>query len=209
MSEDNGTVSWDLNDYIKKYDGGVSILRVGPYGSAPTISIANGGCIIGGVGTSNNLFRARYGGLAGGYTNSSGTTIEAWEFGALAYGYTDASNETVAATGIGAQALGCNVRARGQAQMVHGRHNVEDSNSIYAEIVGNGNSNSVRSNASALDWSGNQYLAGSLYVGCTDYTTTSSGPTTANCGGQKVFYGSMVSSETTPSAEGAINWLYE
>lgn len=35
----------------------------------------------------------------------------------------------------------------------------------YAEIVGNGSSSGY-SNARALDWDGNEYLAGDLYVGC-------------------------------------------
>jgi len=70
--------------------------------------------------------------------------------------------------------------------MGHGKNNVVDKNNIFAEIVGNGNDYNSRSNASALDWSGNQYLAGNLYVGCSDYSTTSNGLTTANCGGSKV-----------------------
>ena len=36
----------------------------------------------------------------------------------------------------------------------------------YAEIIGNGLSNSSRSNARALDWDGNEHLMGDLYVGC-------------------------------------------
>lgn len=36
----------------------------------------------------------------------------------------------------------------------------------YVEIIGNGASTGSRSNARALDWSGNEYLKGDLYVGC-------------------------------------------
>ena len=36
----------------------------------------------------------------------------------------------------------------------------------YAEIIGNGDSDSARSNARALDWGGNEYLNGNVYVGC-------------------------------------------
>ena len=37
---------------------------------------------------------------------------------------------------------------------------------IYALQVGNGTADNARSNAMALDWNGNQYLNGTLYVGC-------------------------------------------
>lgn len=39
-----------------------------------------------------------------------------------------------------------------------------DSAMNYVEIIGNGTANNARSNARALDWSGNEYLAGDLYV---------------------------------------------
>ena len=41
----------------------------------------------------------------------------------------------------------------------------------YAEIVGNGDTNNSRSNARALDWDGNEYLNGDLYVGCNANST--------------------------------------
>jgi len=36
----------------------------------------------------------------------------------------------------------------------------------YAEIIGNGTDINARSNARALDWDGNEYLAGDVYVNC-------------------------------------------
>ena len=47
-------------------------------------------------------------------------------------------------------------------QHVQGKYNIEDSNSIYAHIVGNGTSDSDRSNAHTLDWSGNAWYAGTV-----------------------------------------------
>ena len=41
----------------------------------------------------------------------------------------------------------------------------------YAEIIGNGTADNERSNARALDWEGNEHLAGSLYVGCNPDST--------------------------------------
>lgn len=40
----------------------------------------------------------------------------------------------------------------------------------YAEIVGNGTT-TERSNARALDWDGNEYLSGNLYIGCDNDST--------------------------------------
>lgn len=45
-------------------------------------------------------------------------------------------------------------------------HWVEYSKMKYVEIVGNGTDTNACSNARALDWEGNEYLAGDLYVGC-------------------------------------------
>lgn len=42
---------------------------------------------------------------------------------------------------------------------------LEDMYINYAEIIGNGTA-SVRSNARALDWDGNEYLKGTLYINC-------------------------------------------
>lgn len=39
-------------------------------------------------------------------------------------------------------------------------------NNSFAEIIGNGSSNNIRSNARTLDWNGNERLKGDLYVKC-------------------------------------------
>ena len=46
----------------------------------------------------------------------------------------------------------------------------QDAKMNYVEIVGNG-TKTVTSNARALDWSGNEYLAGNVYVGCNSNST--------------------------------------
>lgn len=56
--------------------------------------------------------------------------------------------------------------AKSYAQHVQGMYNVADSNSVYCDIIGNGLSNDTRSNAYALDWNGNGYYAGDIYVNC-------------------------------------------
>lgn len=92
--------------------------------------------------------------------------------------------------GAGSFAFGNNVEASGRfssaegnqtvanhfAQHVFGSFNSEDDSDEVAtargnfiEIVGNGNiQNDHRSNARALDWDGNEYLNGDLYINCDD-----------------------------------------
>lgn len=52
-------------------------------------------------------------------------------------------------------------------QHVQGKFNIGDSTDTYAHIVGNGPSFGQRSNAHTLDWSGNAWYAGDVYVGST------------------------------------------
>lgn len=59
-------------------------------------------------------------------------------------------------------AEGTYTRASSKYQHVQGKYNIEDSSNIYAHIVGNGTSDTARSNAHTLDWSGNAWYAGSI-----------------------------------------------
>lgn len=52
-------------------------------------------------------------------------------------------------------------------QHVQGKYNIEDSTGKIAHIVGNGTSDADRSNAHTLDWDGNAWFAGDVYVGGT------------------------------------------
>lgn len=77
------------------------------------------------------------------------------------------------ASGTYAHAEGRYTTANHMAQHVFGSYNIIDSPSIsttlkgeYVEIVGNGTDENTRSNARALDWDGNEYLAGNVYVNC-------------------------------------------
>lgn len=54
--------------------------------------------------------------------------------------------------------------ASGYAQHVEGQYNEEDKSHTYAHIVGNGSANS-RSNAHTVDWEGNAWYRGQVYVG--------------------------------------------
>lgn len=108
---------------------------------------------------------------------------------------TQAKGNASHAEGDGTEAWGNFSHAEGQATYSHsfqhaqGKYNIKDTYGIFLDIVGNGNDSqypAIRSNASALDWNGNLYLAGDVYVGCDDYTTTSNGLTTAGAGGTKL-----------------------
>ena len=92
---------------------------------------------------------------------------------------TTASGPNSHAEGIDATASGKYSHAEGEGtiaadrfQHVQGQYNIEDastdeySNSKYAHIVGNGSYNN-RSNAHTLDWEGNAWFAGDIYVGGT------------------------------------------
>lgn len=61
----------------------------------------------------------------------------------------------------------------GDYQHVQGKFNIDDTTS--AHIVGNGESTTTRSNAHTLDWSGNAWFAGDVYVGSTSGTNKDDG----------------------------------
>ena len=64
-------------------------------------------------------------------------------------------------------AEGMNTNASSKYQHVQGKYNVIDANDTYAHIVGNGTSNSNRKNIHTIDWGGNGWFAGDIYVGGT------------------------------------------
>ena len=69
----------------------------------------------------------------------------------------------------------------------------------YLEVVGNGTDDASRSNARALDWSGNEYLKGDLYIGCSANSS----------GGTKVATLTDISSKMDASLKGTANGVAE
>ena len=65
--------------------------------------------------------------------------------------------------------------ASGRSQHVQGKYNIEDTEDNYAHIVGNG-TDSSRSNAHTLDWSGNGWFQGNVYVGGTSQNDAAAKP---------------------------------
>ena len=71
----------------------------------------------------------------------------------------------------GSHAEGYNTLASGQYQHVQGKYNVEDTTGTYAHIIGNGTGSGVRSNAHTVDWNGNAWYKGDVYIGGTNQET--------------------------------------
>lgn len=70
------------------------------------------------------------------------------------------------ASGFASHAEGYGTEAAGKYQHVQGKHNVIDEANKFADIVGNGADILNKSNAYALDWDGNLYLKGGVYINC-------------------------------------------
>lgn len=68
------------------------------------------------------------------------------------------------ASGLFSHVEGSNTTANAECQHVQGKYNVFDSENQYAHIVGNGKENAP-SNAHTLDWNGNAWFAGNVYIG--------------------------------------------
>ena len=108
----------------------------------------------------------------GGGTSADGAQSHAEGSGTSASGASShAEGSSTSASGEASHAEGSNTIANHLAQHVFGEYNIVDTSTAtksnrgnYVEIVGNG-SDSTRSNARTLDWSGNEVLAGKLTVG--------------------------------------------
>lgn len=69
------------------------------------------------------------------------------------------------ASGNSSHAEGYYTKASGNYSHVQGKYNIEDTTGTYAHIIGNGASESERSNAHTVDWGGNAWYAGNVTVG--------------------------------------------
>lgn len=112
--------------------------------------------------------------------------------GSLTKAFGSASHSEGMATLANAQsshAEGRSTIAASSYQHVQGKFNIEDSNSTYAHIVGNGDYNAP-SNAHTLDWSGNAWYAGKVSAGT---VASPANPTAANDLATKSYVDSAVS----------------
>lgn len=103
-------------------------------------------------------------------SHAEGLNTTASEQGAHTEGWlTTAAGQASHAEGYSTQANADSSHAEGlqtiassRWQHVQGKYNVEDTSGTYSHIVGNGASNSARSNAHTLDWDGNAWYAGRI-----------------------------------------------
>ena len=104
----------------------------------------------------------------GGGTTASGTVSHAEGDSTTASGtVSHAEGDNTTASGTTSHAEGWGTTAQGNNQHVQGKFNITDTTS--AHIVGNG-SPSKRSNAHTIDWHGNAWFAGDVYIGSTSGT---------------------------------------
>ena len=131
--------------------------------------------------------------------------------------YTEASGEAshaegyeTTASGMYSHAEGCYTIASSYCQHVQGEYNIEDSTKTYAHIVGNGTDSNTRSNAHTVDWDGNAWFQGDVYVGSNSGTNKDDGSVKlqraiTGTAGDFVVIGSdgNVTTKTVPNAEEA------
>lgn len=192
LTESNGTVSWDLNDRIAKGTGYNSVIEgdiehniaSGLYSHAEGEATKASGIDAHAEGWLTDA--------SGPYTHAEGKQTHATGSFSHAEGQSTVANDNSHAEGYStyanktSHAEGSYTMASSCASHAEGKCNIEDSNNIFQNIAGNGTAVNARSNSFARDWDGNEYLAGNLYVGCNDYSTTANGLITANAGGSKV-----------------------
>ena len=109
----------------------------------------------------------------GNTTKSLGENSHAEGYNTTADGNNShAEGSSTLAKGINAHTEGSNTVANGANQHVQGRYNIEDTNNRYAHIVGNGSSNTARSNAHTVAWDGTGWFQGNVKVGGTGQDDT-------------------------------------
>ena len=123
----------------------------------------------------------RYSHAEGGGTTASGYTSHAEGDNTIASGEAShAEGAETTASGLYSHAEGFYTIASSSYQHVQGEFNIEDTSRTYAHIVGNGTSDTARSNAHTLDWQGNAWYKGELYTGGTSQSDANKVLTTAN-----------------------------
>lgn len=112
-------------------------------------------------------------------TNSSAIGLETFAY--ANYSHAEGQNTTAGgvaahaegwltnATGTGSHAEGYGTIVTANYAHVQGTFNLRDSAGLYLDIVGNGTSNSARSNAYTLDKRGNAWFKGNIKIGGNNY----------------------------------------
>ena len=99
----------------------------------------------------------------GEFTTASGHYSHAEGFITTASGdISHAEGQQTIASGDGSHAEGLGTIAASEDQHVQGKWSVEDSNNVYAHIIGGGKGETNRKNIHTVDWNGNAWYAGNV-----------------------------------------------
>ena len=136
--------------------------------------------------SSNNSHAEGYNTTASGdASHAEGYNTTASSNNSHAEGYnTTASGDASHAEGYNTTASSYNSHAEGYGtvaasrnQHAQGKWNVEDSNGVYAHIIGGGTDNTHRKNIHTVDWSGNAWYAGTVEGKALILTSSTAGST--------------------------------
>ena len=105
----------------------------------------------------------------GSSTIASGDRSHAEGYYTTASGYASHAEGSSRASGDRSHAEGFYTKASGDYQHVQGKYNIADTANTYADIIGNGSSDTNRSNAATVDWNGNAWYAGAVTSNGADY----------------------------------------
>lgn len=94
------------------------------------------------------------------------THAEGWYTSAFGQ-YSHVEGDHSETRGAISHAEGLYTQANGSCQHVQGKYNIADDADKYAHIVGNGTDGNNRSNAHTLDWQGNAWFSGQVFMGGT------------------------------------------
>ena len=159
--EGENTVAYGNHSHVE----GIKTAASGPYSHAEGISVFAKSTGSHAEGYHTTTLGA-YSHAEGSHTIASGDHSHAEGYGSNATkSHSHAEGYSTIASGSGSHAEGEITIASGVNQHVQGKYNVEDTSNTYADIVGNGTTDSARSNAYTLDWNGNGWYAGKLTVG--------------------------------------------
>lgn len=112
----------------------------------------------------STIAEGEYSHAEGSSANALGQAAHAEGYGTIASGANShAENSLTSAKGANSHAEGIGTVASGIYQHVQGQYNIEDDTGTYAHIVGGG-SEDVPLNVHTLDWLGNAWYQGDIYV---------------------------------------------
>ena len=99
----------------------------------------------------------------GSATKASGSDSHAEGYYGEASGkVSHAEGHSTKASGSFSHAEGFYTVASSDSQHVQGKFNIEDTDGVYAHIVGNGDSSTKRNNCHTIDWNGNAWFSGTI-----------------------------------------------